>query len=182
MQDPTDRSLVLQTRGGEAQAFGELMQRYQASVFNVCLRMMGERREAEDMTQEAFIRAHERLHTFDEDRSFGPWIRRVAANLCLNKMKRPSAPSVPLEDELDQPQRPQSILPEQALIVRDRQQAIRAAILALPVHYRAVIELRHFQELSYADIGEALGLPLSDVKSHLFRARKQLAERLEGHV
>lgn len=182
MQDPTDQSLVLQTRAGEAQAFGELVQRYQASVFNVCLRMMGERREAEDMTQEAFIRAHERLHTFDEDRPFGPWIRRVAANLCLNKIKRPSAQSIPLEDELDQPQRPQSILPEQALIARDRQRTIRAAILALPAHYRVVIELRHFQELSYADIGAALGMPLSDVKSHLFRARKQLAERLEGHV
>ncbi len=164
------------------QAFGELVQRYQASVYNVCLRMMGERQQAEDMTQEAFIRAHERLHTFEEDRPFGPWIRRVAANLCLNELKRPHAPSVPLEDELDQPQRPQAILPEQALIIHDRQQAIRSAILALPAHYRAVIELRHFQELSYADIGEALGLPLSDVKSHLYRARKQLAERLEGHV
>ncbi len=182
MHDPSDQVLVTRTREGEQQAFGELMQRYQASVFNVCLRMMGERREAEDMTQEAFIRAHERLQIFDKERPFGPWIRRVAANLCLNRLKRHAPASVPLEDELDTPSRPAQLLPEQEVIMRDRQRKIRQAILDLPANYRAVIELRHYQGLSYAEIGSALDLPLSDVKSHLFRARNQLAQRLEGHV
>jgi RNA polymerase sigma-70 factor (ECF subfamily) len=182
MHDLSDQDLVTLTREGEPRAFGELMQRYQASVFNVCLRMMGERREAEDMTQEAFIRAHERLHTFDRERPFGPWIRRVAANFCLNHIKRNVPPPIALDDELDLPQRPGQLQPEQAVIKLDQQRTIREALLALPANYRAVIELRHFQELSYAEIGAALGLPLSDVKSHLFRARKQLAQRLEGHV
>lgn len=182
MHEPSDQDLVTRTRGGEPQAFGELMQRYQASVFNVCLRMMGERREAEDMTQEAFIRAHERLHTFDEERPFGPWIRRVAANHCLNRLKRHAPATVPLEDELDIPRQPGQLQPEQVVIKRDRQRTIRQAILNLPANYRAVIELRHYQGLSYAEIGSAMGLPLSDVKSYLFRARKQLAQRLEGHV
>jgi len=84
MPDPSDRDLALRARRGDAEAFGELVRRYQASVFNVCYRLLGERREAEDLAQEAFIRAYERLDTFDADLPFGPWMRRVAANLCLN--------------------------------------------------------------------------------------------------
>jgi RNA polymerase sigma-70 factor (ECF subfamily) len=182
MHDPTDRNLVLRTRGGESEAYGELVVRYQASVFNVCLRMMGERREAEDLMQDAFIRAHARLRTFDEQRPFGPWIRRVAANLCLNRLKRTRSAEVPFEGVAERLEGRSVPQPEQALIERERQLRVRDAILQLPPHYRAVIELRHFQELSYADIGVELGIPLSDVKSHLFRARKMLAKRLAIHV
>ena len=88
MPDPSDRDLALRARRGDAEAFGELVRRYQTSVFNVCYRLLGERREAEDLAQEAFIRAYERLDTFDADLPFGPWMRRVAANLCLNWMER----------------------------------------------------------------------------------------------
>jgi RNA polymerase sigma-70 factor (ECF subfamily) len=80
MVDPTDRDLVLRTRRGEVEAFGEVVARYQQSVFNVCFRMLGERMEAEDLAQETFIRAYTRLETFDTERPFGPWIRRVATN------------------------------------------------------------------------------------------------------
>jgi len=182
MHDPTDRNLVLRTRGGDGQAYGDLVERYQASVFNVCLRMMGERREAEDLMQDAFLRAHARLRTYDEGRPFGPWIRRVAANLCLNRLKQKSTAALPLEDVADRIEQVSSPLPEQAAIEHERQLRIREAILELPAHYRAVIELRHFQELSYAEISSELNIPVSDVKSHLFRARKTLAKRLESHV
>jgi RNA polymerase sigma-70 factor (ECF subfamily) len=182
MHDSTDHSLVLRVRGGERGAFSELVERYQASVFNVCLRMMGERKEAEDLTQDAFIRAHRRLGTFDEERPFGPWIRRVAANLCLNHLKRSRPVTIPLEDEDYRIQQVSSPQPEEALIEHERQIRIRNAILELPPHYRAVIELRHFQALSYAEISTELSIPISDVKSHLFRARKLLAKRLESHV
>jgi RNA polymerase sigma-70 factor (ECF subfamily) len=182
MHDPTDRSLVLRSRGGERRAFGELVERYQASVFNVCLRMMGERGEAENLTQDAFLRAHNRLGTFNEERPFGPWIRRVAANLCLNQLKRSRPVTTTLEDEDYRIEQGTSPQPEPALIEHERQIRIRNAILELPPHYRAVIELRHFQELSYAEISTELSIPISDIKSHLFRARKILAKRLENHV
>jgi RNA polymerase sigma-70 factor (ECF subfamily) len=182
MHDPTDRSLVLRSRGGERRAFGELVERYQASVFNVCLRMMGERGEAENLTQDAFLRAHNRLGTFNEERPFGPWIRRVAANLCLNQLKRSRPVTTTLEDEDYRIEQGTSPQPEPALIEHERQIRIRNAILELPPHYRAVIELRHFQELSYAEISTELSIPISDIKSHLFRARKMLAKRLENHV
>jgi RNA polymerase sigma-70 factor (ECF subfamily) len=166
----------------EYQAFGELVRRYQTSVFNVCYRIMGERQEAEDMTQETFMRAHERLSTYDSDRPFGPWIRRVGANLCLNTIKRRQLTMLPLDEELEGSTTKVEERPEAARVHAERSEAIRDAILELPVHYRVVIELRHFFDMSYKEIAEAVGLPLSDVKSHLFRARKLLAERLSPDV
>lgn len=168
--------------GGEHQAFGELVRRYQNSVFNVCYRIMGERREAEDMTQDAFLRAHDRLRTYDPDRPFGPWIRRVGANLCLNNIKQRRLTTLPLEEELEGITRKVSERPEAAQAHAERATIIRDAILALPGHYRAVIELRHFFDMSYQEISAALEIPLSDVKSHLFRARQTLAERLSPDV
>jgi RNA polymerase sigma-70 factor (ECF subfamily) len=178
MPDASDRDLALRARRGDAEAFGELVRRYQVSVFNVCYRLLGERREAEDMAQEAFIRAYERLDTFNVDLPFGPWMRRVAANVCLNRLERARrAPvSVPLDDERD-PEAGGGD-PAAAREHTERAEAVRAAILSLPPHHRAVIELRHFQELSYDEIAATLRIPLSDVKSHLFRARKALAGML----
>lgn len=167
---------------GEHQAFGELVRRYQTSVFNVCYRIMGERQEAEDMTQEAFLRAHDRLRTYDPERPFGPWIRRVGANLCLNSIKRRKLMILPLEEELEGSTSKVDERPEAAQVHAERAQAIRDAILDLPTHYRVVIELRHFFDMTYKEIAQAVGLPLSDVKSHLFRARKLLAERLSPDV
>ena len=176
-EPPPDRVLVERTRRGETQAYGELVRRYQRSVFNVCYRMMGERRDAEDMAQEAFVRAYQRLDTFDLGRPFGPWIRRVTANLCLNRLQRGSLPRVPLDDEMDMPET-SSIGLELRQVRRESAARVRAAVLALPPHYRVVVEMRHFQELSYAEMAAALDLPLNTVRSHLFRARKLLAERL----
>ncbi len=178
MADPTDRDLAIRARRGDAEAFGELVRRYQGSVFNVCYRLLGERREAEDMAQEAFIRAYQRLDTFDADRLFGPWIRRVAANACLNRLRQSAPVDVPLLDEErdEDPEGTPEIVHEQI----EQASIVRAAIHSLLPHYRAVIELRHFQEMSYEEIATTLNMPLSDVKSHLFRARKLLAEKL-GH-
>src|SRR5690349_23941862 len=102
MPDPSDQDLVRLTRAGQPEAFGDLVRRYQASVFNVCYRLLGERASAEDLAQEAFIRAHARLAQYDLARPFGPWIRRVAANLCLNHLADRKS-SVPLDEERDRP-------------------------------------------------------------------------------
>jgi RNA polymerase sigma-70 factor (ECF subfamily) len=182
MSDASDAELVLQTRGGEIQAFGELVRRYQESVFNVCYRLAGERREAEDLTQEAFLRAFRRLDSFDETRPFGPWMRRLAANLSLNALQRRVPVELPLEEEHEWIPGHGGGMPEPQAVQRERTAAVRQAIQGLPPHFRAVIELRHYQGLSYAEIAEALSLPLSDVKSHLYRARKHLAQVLEPDV
>ena len=181
MLDPSDGDLVLRTRQGRLEAYGELVRRHQTSVFNVCYRLMAERAEAEDMAQEAFVRAYQRLATFDTSRPFGPWIRRVAANLCLNRFQRRTPAQVSLEDETDQVEADPSAAPEQARVQQEQAERLRAAILDLPPHDRAVIELRHFHDLSYQSIARTLDMSLSDVKSHLFRARRRLAARLTDH-
>jgi RNA polymerase sigma-70 factor (ECF subfamily) len=176
MTVPTDRDLILRARRGESDAFGELVTRYQTGVFNVCYRMLHERGEAEDMAQETFMRAYDRLNTFDLEREFGPWIRRIAANLCLNFLESRKA-VLPLDEERD---RDQTQRPEKQVEVKERSEQVRSALASLPANYRVVVELRHYQELSYEEIANELNIPLSDVKSHLFRARKLLAEQLHA--
>jgi RNA polymerase sigma-70 factor (ECF subfamily) len=175
MNAPPDRDLILRARRGETEAYGELVIRHQTGVFNVCYRILHERGEAEDMAQETFIRAHSRLEGFDLERPFGPWIRRVAANVCLNHLESQKV-TLELDDERDADQ---SRGPEASYEVRERNEQIRDALASLPVRYRAVIELRHYQEMSYEEIAGELKIPLSDVKSNLFRARKLLAEKLK---
>jgi RNA polymerase sigma-70 factor (ECF subfamily) len=179
MAEAPDRDLVQRTRGGEVDAFGEIVRRHQGSVFNVCYRLLGERRDAEDLAQETFLRAYRRLASFDEDRPFGPWVRRIAARLCLNQLVRYDPPRLPFDDEGDWPAAREGE-PESVQVGREKEQALRQALLALTPRQRTAIELRHFQELSYAEIGEVMGLGLSDVKSHLYRARRALAERLKS--
>jgi len=177
MTAPTDRDLILRARRGDAKAdaFGELVMRYQTRVFNVCYRILHERREAEDLAQESFMRAYGRLDTFEDERPFGPWIRRLAANLCLNHLEsHRNTAELDEERDADETQRPEAVLE-----VHERSEQIRHALASLPPHYRVIVELRHYQEMSYDEIAAELKIPLSDVKSHLFRARRFLAEKLK---
>lgn len=180
MVEPTDRELVLRTRRGEVEAFAEVVERYQQTVFNVCYRMLGERMEAEDLAQDTFIRPYERLETFDVERPFGPWIRRVANNVCLNHIQKQKPESYELDEERDQSPAAAGQEPESHLQSAQAGDEVRSAILKLPPRYRSVIELQHYQEMSYSEIAEALELPISDVKSHLYRARKRLGAVLSA--
>jgi RNA polymerase sigma-70 factor (ECF subfamily) len=181
MENPSDQSLVLRTKRGELEAYGDLVRRYQGLVFNVCYRMLGDPHDAEDLTQETFIRVHSHLDSYDCDRPFIPWARRIAVNLCLNYINRNRRYVLPLDDEFELVVSNEQS-PERAQEDHERKTSLRQAIGMLPAHYRAVIELRHFQELSYLEISKALNIPLSDVKSHLFRARKSLAQRISTDV
>jgi RNA polymerase sigma-70 factor (ECF subfamily) len=178
MTAPTDRDLIIRARRGATggDAFGELVTRYQTGVFNVCYRVLHEHGDAEDLAQETFMRAYDRLHTFDLEREFGPWIRRIAANLCLNYLESHKV-TAPLDEERDADE---SQRPEKQVEVKERSAQIRHVLASLPPQYRVVVELRHYQELSYDEIAQELNIPLSDVKSHLFRARKILAEQLHA--
>ena len=172
----TDRDLILQAKRGEPEAYSEIVTRHQTSVFNVCYRILHNRSDAEDLAQETFMRAYNRLDTFDLGREFGPWIRRVAANLCLNFLESQKV-TMAIDDERDEDK---TRSPSEQVEVKERSEQIRQALASLPSNYRVVIELRHYQELSYDEIANELKIPLSDVKSHLFRARKLLAEKLHA--
>lgn len=176
--------LIARAQAGQAEAYGELVRRHQARVFGAVRRVVGDADEALDLAQEVFVRAHSALAAFEPGRPFGPWIARVAVNLALNWVQRRRLPTVTLagDEEATGAARPPpdySADPERLFLSGERRAAILAAIAELPPHYRAVIELRHVQDCSYETIAATLGIPLSDVKSHLFRARQQLRRRLE---
>jgi len=162
MAPADDRDLARRAASGDRHAFSELVRRHQSVVYNVAYRLLGERGEAQDAAQETFLRAYRYLASYDPDKPLAPWLKRIATNLCYDRLKQaPSTPS--LDEEAVRPPPDPQPGPEAQTIQRER----------------VVIELRHFQNLSYAEMAEALKRPLSDVKSDLFRARKRLAERLK---
>jgi RNA polymerase sigma-70 factor (ECF subfamily) len=181
MSISTDGSIVIRTRRGEIDAYGALVNHYQDLVFNICYRLLGEWKEAEDFTQETFIRAYHHLDSYDVTRPFGPWIRRVATNLCFNQIQRKQSKQDREMDDERLGQSPSGLDDPEAITVRsERSQMIRSALVKLPDHYRIAIELRHFQDLTYQEMADEMNLPLNTVKSHLYRARKRLAEIITG--
>lgn len=177
MSSTDDRGLALRVLQGDRTAFGEIVLRHQQAVFNAAYRVVGNVHDAEDAAQEAFIRAYRFFDRYDPERPLEPWLKRIAVNVCLNRLdgRRPIAS---LDNELAPASDP-GPGPEVQAVNQDRARRIRAELVRLPPRYRAVIELRHFQDLSYDEIARELRRPLSDVKSDLFRARKLLAERLK---
>ena len=169
-----ERELAQRAAQGDREAFGGLVESQQAGVYNVAYRMLGERRDAEDATQETFLRAFRAIRTLDPQRPPGAWLKKIAVNVCLNRLERRG--TLTLDDEAAIPASDPG--PESQTIEREQNRQVRLALLSLPPRFRAAIELRHFQELSYAEMAEALNRPVSDIKSDLFRARKLLAEIL----
>jgi len=183
-----DRELILATRQGDFMAFEILVRRHQVGIFNVAYRMFGNRRDAEDAAQDTFLRAFRALDTFDEKRPLVPWLKRIAINVCLNMLEKERVrPAVTATDVNRTNQEKASMddwrcagpSPEQEAVANESAGQVRAKILRLPPQYRAVIELRHFQGLSYEEMAETLDRSLSNVKSDLFRSRKMLAQMLD---
>jgi len=173
-QDADDLAIVARCRAGETAAFEALVTRYQRALFTVALRMLGDADEASDAAQNAFVKAYQKLETFDAGRRFFCWLYRILVNECLNA-RRDHPPHEPLAEDL-----PAAGTPADLFEATERRARVQAAILALPVEYREVIVLRHFTELSYEEIGETLHVPAKTVKSRLYTARERLAAMLKG--
>jgi RNA polymerase sigma-70 factor (ECF subfamily) len=146
---------------------------------------VGQREVAQGLAQETFLRAFKALHTFDLNRPFGPWLYRIATNLSINWLKRARLPVISIEstfsveEETEPLEIPDSSAEPAAHFAQTEMQAqLRKIIVTLPPDYRAVIELRHFQELNYDEIADALDIPVGTVKTRLFRARRMLRDRL----
>jgi RNA polymerase sigma-70 factor (ECF subfamily) len=170
--DP-DAALVARCLDGDVEAFEPLVRRYERVLFNVAVRMLGDREDARDVTQEAFLKAYQKLASFDPHYRFFSWMYRIVVNESLNaRSRRP--PTGPLEYEPVAPGRPDDGLRE-----RERRDRVQAALSRLAEIDREVLVLRHFAELSYADIGAALGIGEKTVKSRLHEARQRLGRALE---
>jgi RNA polymerase sigma-70 factor (ECF subfamily) len=172
-----EADLVGRARQGESCAFGELVRRYQRRVYGVARRIVRRHELADDVVQETFLRAYDRLDSFDTGRPFGPWICRIAANLAINELRSPRAREQPLpEGHEEEPS--QEASPLAAVLGGEIGGIVAAAMEALPPEQRAVLVLRAVEELSYGEIATTLGIAEGTVMSRLHRARRRVAEAL----
>lgn len=183
--DVEDRDLIARTLAGQRDAFAALVHRHQQPVFSITCRLTGDREVARELAQETFLRAYRSLSTFDLERPFAPWLYRIATNLGLNWLKRRRLATVSLEqaapgweNRFERELADSSPGPEALILQAERQARLWQEIAALPPEFRAVIELRHVQGLSYEEIARVLSISLGSVKSRLFRARQRLRKRL----
>lgn len=175
MVDGDERELVARCLRGDTAGFTPIVERYNRVLFSVALRMLGDYEDARDATQNAFVKAFEHLDTFDPDRKLFSWLYRILVNECLN-LRRAQHPGEPLDDETESPVGN----PLEAAAASETRDRVQLALQALPFDSRQVVVLRHFADLSYAEIGEALGIAEKTVKSRLFTARQRLAELLQA--
>lgn len=169
-----DASLVAATLAGRTEAFGTLVERYDRSVYNLCLRTLRDTEEAKDVTQEAFFKAFRGLRTFKAGSKFSTWIFSVAYHACCDRLnRRKRFADAELTERADA-----GPGPEAAVQRAEEARVLRAAIDALPEKYRAVITLYHLQGHQYDEMARVLNLPMGTVKTHLFRAKEQLRRTL----
>ena len=181
----TEGELVSRARAGDAAAFEQLMLASQNRVYTLCLRMTGNREDALDLAQEAFLNAWRGLASFQGNSSFSTWVYRLASNACidfLRKRKRRQQGESPhsLDDEeapLPEPADPRGS-PEEELERRELRRAVERGLQALPDHHRQVLVMRELSGMSYQEIGAVLDLDLGTVKSRIARARLALKKFL----
>jgi RNA polymerase sigma-70 factor (ECF subfamily) len=181
--DATEADLLAGAQGGNLFAFDEIVRRYQRRVYSTAMRIVRRHDLADDVTQEAFLRAHRALASYDRGRPFGPWICRIAANLAINHVRSPEA----REEALDEGaigREPASAAdgPLGAVLEKEAQRVLEEAVGRLPAEQRAVFVLRTFDDLSYKEIAEALDLSVGTVMSRLSRAREKLRGALAGYL
>jgi RNA polymerase sigma-70 factor (ECF subfamily) len=175
-----DLQLVTASKNGDQDAFSLLVQRYQRRVFNLVFRMVQEYEEANEITQDAFLAAWQGLGSFRGEARFSTWLYRIAYNCALKSLdqqKRERALQTALQAEqfLEDDQDPQNVNRIEAM---ESQQLVQEQLSQLPAKYRVVLTLRHLQEMSYEEMAEVLTMPVGTIKTHLFRARNLLKERL----
>ena len=184
-------TIIRRVQHGDVNAFELLVAAYEKNVFNVALQMVGNREDAQDMAQEAFLKAYNSLSSFRGDSKFSSWLYRIVSNVCLDfkrrQGRRPSS-SLTVEDdegetlELDIADESQS--PEALLERKLTREAVRRGLASLPDEQRQILLLREIQGLSYEEIAEAMDLEPGTVKSRIFRARKKLCAFLlqDGNI
>ncbi|MGH7724519.1 MAG: RNA polymerase sigma factor [Candidatus Eiseniibacteriota bacterium] len=184
--EPDDATLVRRCLKEDGAAFRILVGRYQADVYSTALRLLGRPEDAEDMTQETFLRAFRALRRYDPTRPFGAWLHTIASRLCIDHHRRNRAKMISLTQpeegsageertiELEDP----GDLPEETAERTELARRLEALVLELPPDSRAAILLRHQQDLPYEEIARVLGVPLGTVKARIHRARIMLREKL----
>ena len=179
--DAAEADLLARARDGNLFAFDEIVKRYQRRVYATAVRIVRRHDVADDVVQEAFLRAHQALGRFDLARPFGPWICRIAANLAVNHVRSPQAREEALpEAHAETPVHGGS--PLVGVLETEARTELARALEGLSADQRAVFVLRVFEELSYKEIAEALEISIGTVMSRLSRARERLRVALTPYL
>jgi RNA polymerase sigma-70 factor (ECF subfamily) len=180
MDAASERELVERCRRGEEAAFQHLVDQYKDLVFALIARSIPDRGRAEDLAQEVFLRIHRGLPYFRGEARLSTWIYRIAANVCTQDRMRRREPAS-LDDERAGAAAPPSHADRQFgdLELRDR---LEKAIARLPEHQRLLIAAHYLNEVQYEDLAETFKLPLGTVKTHLYRAKRELRRLLETEL
>ena len=177
MDDDADRALVERFRNGDREAFTDLMVRYQRPIYNAAFWVLRKAEDANDVTQDVFLKVAERLDDYDPEYKFFSWIYRIAVNEALNLLRRNGREDA-LDDEIDIPAG-ESSNPERRAGEAELAKRIQGALMHMATNDRLVLTLRHFSECSYQEIAEILDVDEKTVKSRLFEARNRLRRLLQ---
>ena len=179
----SDVELIHRVQSGETEAFDELMKRYAASVYKVTYSLTRNHADADDMSQETFIRAYRAIGRFDEHYQFYTWVRRIAVNLCFNHLKRGKKfRFVPLPMSDGEVESADIADPRPPAADSELRRDLDQALVKLPPDQRAVFVLRVNEEMSYDEISKALSIPVGTVMSRLNRARERLRDLLKEYM
>jgi RNA polymerase sigma-70 factor (ECF subfamily) len=189
MGNKVDTTLIQRAVQGDQKAYAEILQEYRGRIYNLVYRMVRNREEAEDLVQEAFVKAFSSLASFNAEYAFSTWLYKIAINNCIDHLRRKKLKTY----SMDKPVQSQdgefsrefpdvSLSPDKPLLAKERSSLIERAIDGLPEKYRVVIILRHNEERSYEEIADLLSLPLGTVKARIFRAREMLKKKLKHQL
>ena len=180
----TDEQLVEKAVTDDAEAFGEIVKRWERKIFALCFGMLGREDEAGDAAQETFIAAYRNLGNFRGEAKVSSWLHRIAVNQCLTKKRRTKTRSETyLDDENNADEKffvaPLHQSPARLTEKSERLTHVRQAVGSLPIELKQVIVMKEFEEMTFQEISDTLNLPLSTVKSRVYTALKQLRMKLE---
>lgn len=182
-QIPTDEKLVARTLAGDRDAFRALVERHYVAVFRLCRSILHHQTDAEDATQEVFMRVHEALGQFSGRGAFGAWLRRLTINHCLNRTQTVSAKvarsSYSIDLMAETLAASQEADPEESFLRAEERARIKAELHYLPPQQRAALGMRLLDGLSYEEIADTMGVPVNSVRSWLHRGRARLREALK---
>ena len=178
----TDEELVEACLAGEESAFDVLLARWEKRIRGAIYRLVGSDEEARDLCQEAFLKAYKSLRSFKQEARFSSWLYQIALNLCRDRMRRRRGKTMVSLDELEEGGAAMPVAGPTALDLlqeRDTRRVVARAIEALPDEQREVIILKEYQGLTFLEIAQVLDVPISTVKTRLYRGLDQLRSRLE---
>lgn len=182
-----ERELVKKIKAGDIQAFKQLFENHQSDVLNLCLKLVGNRSEAEDVCQEVFLKVFQSIDSFEHKAKISTWIYRIAVNLCLNfNRKKKQMRFLRLDDKeteaytdiYDLLMNPPGEQPDFSLEQKEKEKIVWDAVNALPESHRVVLVLQRYEGLSCEEIARVLESSVSSIQSKIYRAKENLSKKL----